>query len=166
LPFDIAGEGWQLQVAWADLRADGLLRWRAGETRAADRLQAWLQHLALCAAAPPGVAPHTRWLLRDGTLALRAPDHPHALLADLLALYRRGLQAPLPFFARSAWELVTHGLSAARSAWRPTARTPFAEGADAAHRLAWRGHADPLDADFETLAHAVYDPLLAHLVPA
>ncbi|MDH4052555.1 MAG: exodeoxyribonuclease V subunit gamma, partial [Rubrivivax sp.] len=163
LPYEFDGEAWQVQAAWTDLRGDGLLRWRADETRAADRLEAWLQHLALCAAAPPGVALRTRWLLRDGLLTLRAPDEPQALLRELLTLYRRGLREPLPFFARSAWEFVTRSLGAARTAWQPSARTPYAEGADAAHRLAWRGRGDPLGSEFEAVAHAVYDPLIAHL---
>ena len=166
LGFDLDGQAWQLQAAWPDLRAGGLVRWRAGPAYASDRIEGWLQHLALCAAAPAGAARRTRWLLRDGTLAWRAVDDPRALLADLLRLYRRGLCEPLRFFPRSAWELVTQGAGAARNAWTPSRWSAHAEGNDAAHRLAWRGRGDPLGGDFERLARQVFGPLQDHLEDA
>ena len=57
-------------------------------------------------------------------------------------------------------------MAAARSEWEPTTHKPWAEGADEAWRLALRGRADPLRdglADFHAVAHAVLDPLVAHL---
>ena len=62
----IEGEDWLLQAEFAELRPSGLVGWRYADTRAGDYLQAWLQHLALCALAPEGVARRTRWLSRDG----------------------------------------------------------------------------------------------------
>ena len=75
---DLDGEALQLQADFADLRASGLLRWRDGEARATDYLDAWLAHLALCATAPAGVALRTRWLGADGApieLHARGFDH-------------------------------------------------------------------------------------------
>ena len=73
---------------------------------------------------------------------------------------RRGLRAPLHFFPKSAWEYVTNGEnhSAARAKW---SGGRFPESGDAAYRLALRGHADPLDDEFDECARAVFEPLLA-----
>lgn len=163
LQADLQGEPWQLQAEFADLRASGLLRWRAGPTRPGDYLDAWLQHLALCAAAPPGVARSTRWLSSDGEFELRPCGDARAQLQALLAIYRQGLQAPLRFFPRSAWEFATRGSEAARRSWHPGAFQPHAEGSDPAYRLALRGVEDPLDDEFRRLATAMFGPLQAHL---
>jgi exodeoxyribonuclease V gamma subunit len=162
LSFDLDGERWQLLGGLADLRADGLLRWRCDALRPADRLEAWITHLALCAAPPPGVQAQTRWLSLDTSLLLQAPAQPGALLLELLRLYRRGLCEPLPFFPKSAWAFVDEdgSMAAAARAWTPTRDRPFAEGADPAYRLALRGLGDPLAGDFADLAQRVYGPLI------
>jgi exodeoxyribonuclease V gamma subunit len=166
LDVDLQGEAWQLQAAFADLRASGLLRWRLGSTRAGDYLDAWLQHLALCAAAPAGVALRTRWLASDGEFGFARCADAAARLSELLALYRRGLSEPLHFYPRAAWELLTQGPGAARRSWRASEHNRFAEEADPAYRLALRGVAEPLDAEFEALAAAVFGPLREHLQEA
>jgi len=161
LALQLDGEPWQLQFGFADLRASGLLRWRYAPTRAADRLAAWLQHLALCAASPAGVQLRTRWLSSDGEFALQPCADAPAQLQALLALYRQGLGEPLHFFPRSAWALRRDGAGAARAAWQ-SPRT-WSEGDDPAYQLALRGVAQPLDAAFEALAERVYGPLEALL---
>jgi len=90
------------------------------------------------------------------------------VLGDLLRLYASGLREPLRFFPKSSWAYVDGGDNpgAASRRWTPSARTPFAEGADAAYRLAWRGRPDPVNDDDGTLgriAHSVFDPLFACL---
>jgi len=166
LEVELQGEAWQLQASFAELRASGLLRWRLGPARASDYLDAWLQHLALCAAAPAGVALRTRWLSSDGEFGFLPCTDAAARLAELLALYRRGLSEPLHFYPRAAWELLTQGLGTARRSWRAGEHNRFAEEADPAYRLALRGVAEPLDAEFETLAAAVFGPLREHLQEA
>ncbi len=166
LNLDLQGEAWQLQAAFADLRASGLLRWRLGSTRAVDYLDAWLQHLALCAVAPAGVALRTHWLASDGEFSFSPCADAAARLAELLALYRRGLSEPLHFYPRAAWELLTRGIDAAQRVWHASEYNRFAEEADPAYRLALRGVAEPLDAEFEALAAAVFGPLRQHLPQA
>jgi len=151
------GEPWSLQWSFADLRPAGLLRWRYGPTRPGDRMAAWLQHLALCAARPEGVARRTRWLSSDGEFSLEPCDDAAERLRELLTLYRLGLREPLHFFPRSAWELQRKGPGAARAAWQSF--RAYGEGDDPAYQLALRGVDEPLDADFELLARAVYGPL-------
>lgn len=163
LAVDVDGEDWQLVGGLADLRPDGLVRWRYGRLRAGDVLAAWIAHLTLCAAAVPGVALQTRWLSQEALLHLRAPEQPLALLQDLLRLYRRGLCEPLAFYPKSAWSFVVHDESfyAASQVWTPSTHRPFAEGADPAYRLALRGRGDALAGEFGEMALRVFGPVLA-----
>jgi exodeoxyribonuclease V gamma subunit len=155
---------WRLSAAIADLRPGGLVRWRAADTRTADYLDAWLHHLALCAELPAGVAPATHWLALDGGFSLRPVADARARIAQLLTLYRRGLMQPLPFFPKASWAVATsRRLSAARAKWLSNEQRPWGEESEPAHRLALRGVADPLDAEFVACADAVLEPLLAHL---
>jgi exodeoxyribonuclease V gamma subunit len=168
LDLELDGQPWQLEIAWADLRPSGLLRLRYDEHRAGDMLAAWLQHLALCALAPPGVALRTTLLARDGVFRLASCADARQRLTELLAIYRRGLSQPLYFFPRSAWAYLSDGenLDKARAAWRVTPQRPHGESADPACRLALRGWADPFGAglaEFADCANAVFGPLLEHL---
>ena len=72
----------------------------------------------------------------------------------------------LLLYPRAAWELLAQGPSAARRSWHASEHNPFAEEADPAYRLALRGVAEPLDAEFEALAAAVFGPLREHLQEA
>ena len=168
LTFEVSGQPWQLNIALADLRPDGLVRHRYAEARAADYIAAWIAHLALCACAPAGVAGRTRWLGRDTAFGFKPCDDAPEQLQILLGLMARGLREPLYFFPKTAWAWASNdqSLSRATAAWRATVRQPFAEQADAAHRLALRGLPDPLGDGlprFEAAAAAVLGPLLQHL---
>ncbi len=168
LPAGDGGPPWSLAMAFSDLRPDGLLRHRYADPRPADHVAAWIDHLALCAAAPSGVAGRTQWIGRNAGFAFGPVDDPLPLLAQLLALFDRGRGAPLPFFPKTAWAWLNNGEStyAARSAWVATAKRPFAEQADAWNRLALRGAPDPLEDGFDAFAEvskAVLVPLMAHL---
>lgn len=165
LAFDIDGERWTLQAAFGDLRPGGLVRHRYDDMRAGCYLSAWIAHLALCASAPPGVAPCTEWHARDGVRRFRPCAAAHARLAELVALYRDGLRAPLPFFPKTAWAWASNGQSRyrAQQKWRGGERPEFGERNDPAIRLAFRGLADPLDEAFFGFAGQVMGPLLEHV---
>ncbi len=172
LPFHIdvdgAAQPWPLDITLTGLRADGLLLHRYDEPRAGDHLQAWLAHLALCACAPAGVAGRTRWRGRSASFSYRPVDDPLPLLQQLLGLWVHGQRQPLPFLPKTAWAWMAanRSLGAARGAWVASDRRPFAEQADPAHRLVWRGRPDPLDgglADFEAISAQVLEPLFDHL---
>jgi exodeoxyribonuclease V gamma subunit len=159
---DIDGATWRVQADTAGLRRSGLVHHRYCDTLPADYLAGWLHHLLLCAASPAGVAPDTRWHSRDGTYRLPPVADARSLLATLLRLYKRGLQAPLHFFPKSAWAYVTKGdhLGEAEAKWKVTVIRRYTEGADPAHRLALRGVANPLDDEFVECASTVFKPLL------
>ncbi len=163
LAVDIDGEAWQLVGSFADLRPDGLARWRYDALRASDVLAAWIQHLALCAAPAADAKAQTVWLSLDAPLRLSLPARPDQLLQDLVRLYRRGLCEPLEFFPKTAWTYVQSNgsLSAASKVWTPSKGRPFAEGADPAYRLALRGRGDALGGEFAQLAWRVFGPVAA-----
>ena len=168
LHFTLEGERWQLSGGFDDLRPEGLVRHRYDDARATDYLEAWLLHLFLGAAQPPGVDPVTRWIARDGGFALAPCNAPKAILADLMARYRQGLRAPLPCYPKSAWAYVQDGggLGKARGKWHNRQHPEWSESADPAWRLALRGVADPLDGAFAACAEQVFGTLARHLAAA
>ncbi|MGL6109318.1 MAG: exodeoxyribonuclease V subunit gamma, partial [Rubrivivax sp.] len=87
IEIEVDGEAWSLDVGFADLRPSGLLRWRYGDSRAGDYLDAWLQHLALCADPPARAEPSTRWLSADGEFSFTPSPNAVQHLRDLLRLY-------------------------------------------------------------------------------
>lgn len=148
------------------LRLDGLtsagrLAWRIGRLRAADRLRAWIEHLALVALAPEGVAPRTRLLTRTETLAFEAAPSARERLAALAVLYASGEREPLPFFPESGLAFAAGRRSAgAEAALRAAAQAWEAErDGDDYLALAFRDAA-PLDDRFAGIACAVFDPML------
>jgi exodeoxyribonuclease V gamma subunit len=163
LDFDLDGEAWSLRADFAELRPAGLLRWRYGNSRAGDYLEAWLQHLLLCAAPPAGAQLHTRWLSADGEFAFDPCGTAQAALGELLRLYRLGLCAPLHFYPRTSWQWQLHGRAKALAAWQPGLQRGFGESEDPAYVLALRGVDEPLDAAFEGVAATVFGPLRQHL---
>jgi exodeoxyribonuclease V gamma subunit len=164
LTIAVDGVPWQLEAMFADLRAAGLVRHRYDELRAGDRLDAWLQHLLLCAAAPAGVTLRTTLLGRGERIVFAAVADAQARLAELLRLHAEGLRSPLPFFPKSAWAFVEGGqsLAKARGRWHGAPGSDRGEQADAWNRLAWRGRPDPLAGAAEAFcasASAVFAPM-------
>jgi len=163
VPLEIDGQPWRVNAGFADLREQGLVRWRYDQERPGDVLEAWIHHLVLCADPAAGAAPVTQWVSRTGTRQLQPRSDARERLAELLQLYRRGLREPLPFFPKAAWAFVANdeSMGHAQRAWRVTQRTPHAEGSDVAYQLAFRGIADPLnDSDFHDLARIVFGPVV------
>ena len=165
IDIDLDGEAWHLRAGFVDLRSSGLVRWRYDKVRAGDLIDGWLHHLALCAQPPVGVVTQTHWLSLDGAVRLRSPDQPVELLQDLLRIYRDGLSEPAHFFPKSAWACWKDGENPSKAAptWQVTKDRPYAEGSDAAYRLALRGLGEPLNDDFFRLAKVVFEPLREHL---
>jgi len=144
------------------ITAQGLWRLRFGSTRPQDLLRLWIDHLLLQLAAPPGVVKQSVLLANNGVTLLPPLDGAAAALAELLALYRQGQSAPLPFYPKTAWAWL-EGKSSWRNAWFGNSfqKTP-GERDDAYLRLALRDRSDdPLGAAFQQLAAQVFGPLRA-----
>ncbi|MEO5686854.1 MAG: exodeoxyribonuclease V subunit gamma [Burkholderiaceae bacterium] len=170
LTFAIDGLPWRLHANFGDLRPRGLLHHRYAKQGVNDYLDSWLPHLLLCASAPAGVLPVTTGIARDGRFFLTECEQPVAALQTLVRLYAQGLREPLAFFPRAAWEWINgdrQGPSKAIAAFRPGGFNEYAEGNDAAYRLALRGRPDPFSpeivGEFYANALAVFEPLLACL---
>ena len=70
-------------------------------------LDVWIRHLALCAAAPAGVAPQSHLVGRSGDrnvghVVFDTVEDASGRLAELVAIHRLGRTRPLPFLPRSS----------------------------------------------------------------
>jgi exodeoxyribonuclease V gamma subunit len=157
---------WQLKADMGDLRACGLVTYRCDELRSYDYLQAWIKHLVLCASPPDGVHLKTKHFAfdKDLTFDVITRNEAEQYLAGLVNLYHEGLEEPVPFFRKAAWEcLDKSGNDAVRKWYGGYGMKGEAESLDIWHSLAWRGVADPLDGKFTEIARCVYEPLRKHM---
>jgi exodeoxyribonuclease V gamma subunit len=166
LPFVLDGEPWRLATVLTGRRDQGLVLHRYDDSRAGDYLAGWLTHLAAAAVSPTPI--ETRWISRNGSFRFTDCREAQAILEGLLRLYRRGLREPIHFFPKSAWEYIKCGrnLGKARGEWHKTFGDARGEDTHAAYRLALRGSADPLDADFQACAETVFGTARAYLEDA
>jgi exodeoxyribonuclease V gamma subunit len=155
----------RLALRLEGITPEGGLAWRVGRLRAVDRLRAWVEHLALVALAPDGVAPRTRLLARRAKVTFEGAQAPHARLANLLELYAAGEREPVPFFPETALAFATaaRGARAGEIATAPSRaaadKWDAERDADAYLSLAFRD-AEPLDARFAEIARTVFGPML------
>jgi exodeoxyribonuclease V gamma subunit len=162
---DFAADGLRLAGRLDGVTTQGLWRVRPGRLRGKDRLRLWIDHLLLQLAASAEAERVSVLIALDDTLRLAplARDAAAAHLADLLALWRAGRRAPLPFYPETAWAWSADDNW--QRAWAGDAfRDIPGERDDAYVRLALRDSADdPLGAPFQALAARVCAPLLAAL---
>jgi exodeoxyribonuclease V gamma subunit len=99
------------------LREGGLVRTRCAALKAKDRLDAWIDHLAL--QAQVGSRLPTRLAGDDVALRIAPVTDPASALEGLLDLYWRGLVSPVPFFGEGsmkAFEAIRSGKKTAEGA--------------------------------------------------
>ncbi len=188
LEIDLDIGGHRLVGRLTGLYPNGLVDYRYSRLGQRSEVGAWVRHLALCCAAPPGIEARTRLVGRgsndgDAQVEFTAPDDPVALLGQLIALYAAGLRGPLPLFEKasrayaSAWSRAK-GDDPHPDALRAAAKEyvsgfgGFADSADVNVALAF-GNVNPLDdafhaaglgadeGSFGSLARALFGPLLA-----
>ncbi|HVK50208.1 MAG TPA: exodeoxyribonuclease V subunit gamma [Pseudoxanthomonas sp.] len=163
-------DGVRLQSRLEAVYPHGYARLRFGELNGTAVIRQGLDWLLASAAGLPQplvgfhLAEHVGPHLRPPLQAQQARD----ALAQLLALYRQGLQQPLPFAPYSGWELVSardadRGLKAAQAKWQSDGDR-WSEGDDPAWRLALRGRELFEDAAvteaFTRLSQQIYSLLL------
>ena len=147
--------------------AQGLLDYRLTTAKPKDWIAVWLRHLLLNALRPAGVARTSVWLGDGEAIQLAPIENAGVHLARLAAAYWEGLRQPLPLFPQTSFAFAerlhrsrdaAQALKRARSAWRGN-DYQRGESEDAYHLLVFRGQ-EPLDADFERLARALFLPML------
>lgn len=147
----------------------GRVGYRLASIKANDYVNLWVRHLALNLAAPDQGVRRSYWVAEDGTVRLEPVADAGEQLRVLLEWYWRGTRRLLRFFPQSALAYVKalrqdqdaeKALRAARGRWEGDDFQTFApEREDVYYRLAFR-ETDPLDAEFEATALAVFLPVL------
>ncbi|MGH8590043.1 MAG: exodeoxyribonuclease V subunit gamma, partial [Gammaproteobacteria bacterium] len=163
LPFALAIGEVSLMGSLSGLHADGLFGHRLGTRGTFTLWNAWLRHLCLCTLNATGVAPRSRWLLKDVLLEFIPVERAEVELGTLLQQYWRGLATPLPYAPRSGLALVEGSAAKARSTWAGRPPRHPGENQDPWFRLLYGSARNDLPEGFETTAHALLDPLFAHL---
>jgi exodeoxyribonuclease V gamma subunit len=171
LPVFLEAEGVRLEAVLTGVSQQGLLRWRLQKLSPRDEFALWINHLALCALAPPKV--ECRSLLVGETTSIRFNPVQNAVeeMGKLLGFYRLGLYRPLPFFVKSAAAYLEtsikkdreDALSAAHKIWDvPAFRNngQFGESENAYYQTVY-ADIDPLDQDFERLSQEILGPMFA-----
>ncbi|MGD8589502.1 MAG: exodeoxyribonuclease V subunit gamma, partial [Chromatiales bacterium] len=92
-----------LQGRLTDLYPQGQFAFSVGALYPYQLLGLWLRHLVLCLTRPRDVIPRTFWLEAGEIGAFRSVENPEQILQPLLALYRQGLDMPLPFYPGTSW---------------------------------------------------------------
>ena len=167
LKFDLDGETWMLDGLIADLRENGLVRYRYvnmnGNSGMRVKLSNWITHLFLNVTAPEEVVCQTTCHFMNDSFSFLPCGREEARqhLKDLLHLYRMGLNEPLRFFPMSAQAFVDgkDSINAARKKWSSENSWQSGEGDNVFYRLAMRGRDDPLDASFAECAKRVMGPM-------
>jgi exodeoxyribonuclease V gamma subunit len=168
LHVDVHAAGRRLTGTLKHVTPEGLVRYTVAAFKAKHLLEAWVWHLALLASVPAGVTAQTRLVTSTESWVLGAVADPLAKLGALVQVREQALREPLPFFPETSWHWARNAedpgkaRSAAWRAWQPNGFSERrAESEDPANRIAWGHRPDPFGPRFESLAVAVYGPLLA-----
>lgn len=149
----------------------GLLACHPGSFKGYQLLALWLQHLALCAAGLWVDGEQSLLLAGDQSWSIEAlpADQAGLLLEDYCAIYRQGLQYPLPFLPDSSFRLASSNdrektMKSIAGQWLDKwSQGNNSEANNDYIQLAMRGNTGPpFDADaFAGLAERIYTQLLA-----
>ena len=150
-----------------------IVRFRCASLTLKDRLGAWINHLARCA-ADSGTSGETMLIASDEIVEFSPPDDAQGIIANLLKIYWRGLTRALPFFPKSAMEYAkaklfpspgakTSPLHKARQVWQGSKWNGEGEKKERYFACCFPPDSDPLDAEFETLALEVFEPMLRNI---
>ena len=159
-----------LQVRFPEIYRQGLIQTRYANQRAQDLLKCWIYHLAQCALAPKNWPLTSILVFKNTTWKFSPVAENRKYLADLLNVFKQGLQNPLHFFPNTSLEYVqqqqirgkskTTALALARRKW---VSSDFTRGeSDNPYYDICFNTIDPLDESFAEISQAVFEPLLAH----
>jgi exodeoxyribonuclease V gamma subunit len=162
-----------------NLRESGLVRYTYSKLSASNKLEQWIRHLAWCATAKP----HQPWSIFIGrgeknsveTVVFAKPNRAaETILEELLDLYLKGQETPLPFFPAASLAYAEkiavkkehdEALQAALIKWNSNKRN--FDATEAVKRIF--GERNPLGDDrpepglrFPELAMKIFTPLLVN----
>ena len=160
----------RLQVRLPEIYERGLIQVRYAKQRAQDIIRSWIYHLAFCEVTPQKEAPTSLLIFKNTAWQFNPVDRHRKFLADLLDVFKQGLEKPLHFFPNSSLEYVQQKQLKGRP--KPTAlkmaqkkwlSTDFARGEsdDPYYDICFKMY-DPIDASFQEIAKTVFKPLLAN----
>jgi exodeoxyribonuclease V gamma subunit len=167
LEIDLAIAGSRLVGRLSRIWSGGLIHYRYAKLKAKDRLRIWIEQLAINCAAADGYPRNAVLLGSDAAVSLAPVAESRQLLEGLLALYQRGLTAPLSFFPETALEYAKkandpkkagRALADARKKWHGSEDHKGEKG-DPYYQRCF-GDLEPLDDEFTALARTVYTPLI------
>ena len=171
LDVDCNIDGTRLVGRLHGLYPSGLIRYRNAKLKAKDRIRGWIHNLLLCAAGHPERTEIGTLLIgKDASCHFPFVEDSHQQLSRLIAILRRGLGRPLPFFPETSFifaerqakeETQQDSLARACQKWLGGLFNS-AECDDADFDFCFR-HSDPLDDEFCQLALDILSPLIASL---
>lgn len=160
----------RLQVRLPEIYERGLVQIRYAKQRARDLLRSWIYHLAFCEVAPEDVLPVSILISKNAAWQFEPVEHCHKILADLINLFKSGLEKPLHLFPATSMEYAqqeqikgkskTAALALARRKWLGSDYSR-GESDDPYYDVCFR-MTDPLGPSFEDVSKAVFGPLLAN----
>ncbi len=161
-----------LQVRFPEIYRQGMIQIRYANQRSQDLLKSWIYHLALCAAALNNLPRTSILVFKNTSWQFKPVAENRKYLADLLNIFKQGLERPLHFFPDTSLEFVqqeqlkgktkTIALAAARRKW--VSNDFFRGESDNPYYDVCFKMVDPLDEFFEGVSRAVFEPLLAHAI--
>jgi exodeoxyribonuclease V gamma subunit len=162
--------GVRLQVRLPEIYESGLIQVRYANQRTQDILRSWIYHLAFSEVHPQERDPTSLAIFKNTAWQFNPVDLPRKFLANLLEVFKRGLEEPLHFFPNASLEYVqqnqqkgkskTAALKMAQKKWLST---DYARGEsdDPYYDICFKT-IDPFDASFQKIARSVFEPLLAN----
>ncbi len=162
----------RLQVRLPEIYERGLIQVRYAKQRAQDILRSWIYHLAFCEVRPQKRKRPSVLIFKNIAWQFNPVDLQRQFLADLIDVFKQGLENPLHFFPNASLEYVkqeqlkgkskTSALKMAQKKWLST---DFARGEsdDPYFDICFK-MVDPFDASFQEIAKTVFEPLLANCI--
>jgi exodeoxyribonuclease V gamma subunit len=137
-----------------------------------DLLEHWLNHLALAVTKPDNSLLKTVIIHPQGESSFDSVDNPHEHLAVMLQAYMAGVNMPLHFMPKTAYEYASilanpkskktsaEALASAKKTWNGNQRS-LGEGQKEAYQLAFR-EIEVFDEQFEYWANVIWRPVLEY----
>jgi exodeoxyribonuclease V gamma subunit len=194
VPFEITAGGVRLTGTLRNLSRGGLVEMQYSKLERNQELRLWIRHLVLQRIAPRGTGVESVLVGRgkDGPAAIRLKpvSDAQARLAELIDLYQRGLESPLPLFRTSSRayaatfhrpllkkkaDVAERAAEAARKAFAGDGYRNHGDWNDPYVRLVYNSFRTPQRAfdglmeqssddplSFAALARRLWDPMLEH----